>query len=85
MPLERSLACGWEGGVKGIWTLTSDLPLWIKQCGQARAAAMLAVVWETFPAASLPAKWGRCSCLCLISVAASLATLTHPRMGWMGL
>lgn len=41
MPLERSLACGSEGGVKSIWNLTSDISLWIKQCGQARAAAML--------------------------------------------
>lgn len=41
MPLERSLACGREGGVKGIWALTSDVLLWIRQCGQARAAAKL--------------------------------------------
>lgn len=68
-------------GCEGHLDPLKGSPLWIKQCGQARAAAMLAVVWEMLPAA----KWGRYLCLCLISVAASLDTLTHPRMGWVGI
>lgn len=79
MPLERSLACGWEGGVNGSRTLTTDLLLWSRQHGQGRTAATLTAVWEMLLAASLSAKWGSCSRLDLISTAALLDALTHPK------